>query len=73
MSEEIREILYMRDEQILRIIVYYGFIFPLSIIATFLFLYNRAQERRLKQEREKQRELTNLKGRTNGVKKEIHE
>lgn len=64
---------FVTDYDLVRFAWYYGWVFPLSIIATFLFLYNRAQEQRLKQEREKQKELTNLKGRTNGVKKEIHE
>lgn len=73
MSEELREFFFMRDEQVVRIIIYYGFLFPLSIIAMFLFLYNRAQEKRIKYEREKQRELTNLKGRSNGVKHKVYE
>lgn len=74
MSEEWQQIINLRDEQILRLVLYYGFIFPLSLIAGFFFLYNMAQKQRLKREEKKQKDLTNLEHRSNGkVKHEVND
>ncbi len=75
MSEELREFFFMRDIDVVKIIFYYGFIFPLMLMAGFFLLYNHAQRKRLRQEQEKQRNLKDfsMKGRSNGVKHEEHE
>lgn len=65
---------FVTDEDLLRWAWYWGWVFPLSLIVTFLWLYNRAIKRRMKEREEDKKNLTNVKHRTNGHHKhKVHE
>lgn len=65
---------FVTDYDLVRFAVYWGWIFPLSIVVTFLWLYNRAMTRKMKEKEKEKKDLTNVKNRSNGHHKEkVHE
>lgn len=61
---------FVTDGDLVRWAWYWGWVFPLSIILTFLWLYNRAMTRKIKEREEDKKDLTNIKHRSNGHHKE---